>query len=107
MKLKYPKIRSRNLAQEHSDSSQTSAAKLDSVLETKPTSIVTVKVEDKSSVINIREQPTTQSKKVGEAKDGDTFEFVSLDSDWYEVRLTDGSIGFILSEYIIEYQNNN
>lgn len=50
--------------------------------------------------VNIREKPTVQSNKIGEAKDGEKFEFVSKNSSWYEVKLPDGSTGFILSRYI-------
>lgn len=50
--------------------------------------------------VNIREKPTTQSQKIGEAKDGDKFEFISENSGWYQVKLPDGQNGFINSQYI-------
>ena len=70
---------------------------------------VVVKIDDgeASSSANIRQKPTTSSEKIGKAKNGDTFEFVSLDSDWYEVKLADGSTGFISAEYIKEGEVNN
>lgn len=50
--------------------------------------------------VNIRAKPTTQSQKIGEAKDGDKFEFVSEDSLWYQIKLPNGQNGFISSEYV-------
>lgn len=62
---------------------------------------ITVMIEaDPESIINIREEPATSSAKIGKAKGGDTFEFISLDAGWYQVKLADGSIGFISAEYI-------
>ena len=38
---------------------------------------------------------------------GDSFEFISEDSGWYEIQLTDGSTGFISEQYaeLIEGEN--
>lgn len=65
----------------------------------KPKIIVTVKTDDGVESVNIRQNPTVNSEKIGQAKNGDTFEFVSLDSKWYEVKLATGS-GFISAAYI-------
>ena len=69
--------------------------------------IVTIDEATSSASVNIREMPTTDSKKIGKAKNGDTLEFVSFDSGWYEVRLPEestsiksGSTGFISGIYI-------
>ena len=70
--------------------------------EVKPTVILTIKTDDGSSKVNIRQQPATNSGKVGKAKDGDTFEFISIDSGWYEVKLADGSTGFISAKYLVK-----
>ena len=66
-----------------------------------PEVIMTVKIDDGSSYVNIYQNPTTNSGKIGEAKNGDTFELVSQDPGWYEVKLADGSSGFISAEYIV------
>ncbi|MGD0523098.1 MAG: SH3 domain-containing protein [Candidatus Microgenomates bacterium] len=66
----------------------------------KPEMILAVKINDGSASINIRRGPTLNSEKVGEAKNGDTFEFVAINSGWFGVRLADGSTGFIWSKYI-------
>ena len=72
-----------------------------------PKVILTVKTGDASSSVNIREKPSTDSAKLGKARDGGTFEFVSKDQEWYEVRLDDGSTGFISEKYMIEEGANN
>lgn len=68
---------------------------------------VTVRLNDASLRVNIRQEQSTDSAKLGKARDGDTFEFVSKDTGWYEVRLVDGSTGFISADYIIEEPVNN
>lgn len=81
-------------------SSPTPNALVAGVENEKPKIILSVKTDDESAIINIRQNPTTQSEKVGEAKNGDIFEFVSINSGWYGVKLTDGSTGFISSKFI-------
>ena len=49
--------------------------------------------------VNIREKPSTQSGEIGKARDGDTFEMVSRESDWYEIKLNNESNGFISEEF--------
>src|SRR3990167_5369858 len=70
-----------------------------------PKKILTIKIDGSDSVI-IRQKPTTDAKIISLAKDGDTFEFISLNSDWYEVKLADGSIGFISAGYIEMEETN-
>lgn len=65
-----------------------------------PTVIVVVKINDGATSVNIRQKPDFNSEKIGEAKNGETFEFVSINSGWYEVKLANGSIGYIYATYI-------
>lgn len=74
--------------------------------EANPKIMLTIKVNYASASVNIRQEPTISSKKIGEAKNGDTFEFVSLDSGWYEVKLATGSAGFISEKFIKEGEVN-
>jgi len=60
--------------------------------------MVIIKVDDESDRVNIRQKPTTASEKVGQAKNGDSFELVSVDSDWYEIKLDDNLTGYISTE---------
>lgn len=59
-----------------------------------------VKIADGAANVNIRSKPTTRSEIIGSAHDGDTFEYVSIDSGWYETKMVDGSSGFISARYI-------
>jgi hypothetical protein len=65
---------------------------------------VTVTILDGSDNVNIREQPSLNSPKIGQAKNGDIFEFISLDSGWYEVKFASSS-AFISSKYLKEGKN--
>lgn len=49
--------------------------------------------------INIREKPSTESGKIDKARNGDSFEMVSRDSGWYEIKLNDRLNGFISEEF--------
>ena len=76
-------------------------------METKePKKMLSVKATGGSANVNIHQEPAVNSKMVGKAKEGDIFEFVSEDSGWYEIKLADGSVGFISSKYIEVIQEN-
>jgi hypothetical protein len=67
-----------------------------------------IKISDGSESVNIREKPTTKSAVVGKTDDGDTFEFISEDSGWYQIRLDDSSTAFVSARYaeLEEIENN-
>lgn len=66
----------------------------------KPEPKIVLTVKSAEGPVNIREKPTVQSQKIGEAKDGEKFEFVSEDSAWFQIKLQGGPTGFIISKYI-------
>lgn len=73
------------------------------VEENKSITVAVVKITDGASSVNVRKEPSIQSEKIGEVKEGDTFDkFTSLSSGWYEVKLTDGGTGYIWAKYILE-----
>lgn len=72
-----------------------------------PKTMLTVKNTDPTEPVNIRREPTTKSEKIGEAYGGDTFEYVSQNSGWYQVNLPDGSTGFISAKYIETAETNS
>jgi uncharacterized protein YgiM (DUF1202 family) len=72
-----------------------------------PTIKLKIKIEDGADSVNIRKEPTTRSEKIGKAKLGDIFEFISINSDWYEVRLDDDTTAYIFSGYIEEIINED
>jgi len=63
---------------------------------------IVIKITDGSPFINIRGKPTVYSEKVGEAKDGDVYEYTNLEAGWYEIKLTDGKAGYITAKYVEE-----
>ena len=82
-------------------------AALSDATETKPMKIVTVILEDKSSIVNIRKEASTSSRIIGKAENGSSYELISKTTDWYEVKLVDGSIGFISAKYIWKEKEDN
>lgn len=44
---------------------------------------------------NIRKKASSQSSVIHRANKGDSFEIISLNDDWYEVRLPNGGTGFV------------
>jgi hypothetical protein len=69
--------------------------------EVQPKEMLTIKISDGSSAINIRQKPTIYSEKTGEAKEGDTFEYTALTAGWYEIKLSNGGTGYIAARYAI------
>lgn len=65
----------------------------------KPT--ILVSINDGSPSINIREKPTIYSERLGEAKDGDTFVFISKENGWYKIQFNDTE-GYISNKYVVE-----
>lgn len=68
---------------------------------------LTVKNTNPTVPINIESRPTVGSEKIGEARHGDIFEFVSKNSSWYEVKLPNGLTGFIPSTHVEEGATKN
>jgi hypothetical protein len=64
-----------------------------------PPVIGSVIVPNNSNTINIRLGPSLDTKRVGGAKNGDIFEIVSENDEWYEIELPDG-YGYISKDYI-------
>lgn len=93
-----------NLANPSHTSEVTSEATAEAVIkaEVKPEINLRVKIDDGSTYVNIRQKPSIVSEKIGQANDGDTFEFISLDAGWYEIKLTDGSTGYISAKYAVK-----
>jgi len=76
-------------------------------IETTPMEIVTVIFEDKSSVANIRQKPSTTSRIIGQAPNGSSYELISKTTDWYEVKLVNELTGFISAKYIWKEEGDN
>ncbi len=53
--------------------------------------MIVIKSTNEFESVNLREEPTTTSEIVGAAQGGDTFELISKDEEWYQIKLDDGS----------------
>lgn len=69
--------------------------------QTEPNMMVIIKINDGAESVNIRKEPTTKSEKIGQAVDGDTFEFVSKEEEWYQIRLEDGLTAYVSEKYSV------
>lgn len=69
----------------------TTASQPQSTVQSKTDSSVTI-LQDGT---NIRNKPTSQSEVLKRAKEGETFPISGVQNDWYEIKLNDGSTGYI------------
>lgn len=49
--------------------------------------------------LRVRAEPSLSASETAQVKPGDTFDFVDQQDGWYEVKLSDGSIGWISTQY--------
>lgn len=68
--------------------------------EVQPKKIVTISITDGGEFVNIRKEPAPGSKKIGQAHDGETFELISIDVEWFGVKLPNGLTGFVSAKYV-------
>jgi uncharacterized protein YgiM (DUF1202 family) len=61
--------------------------------------IVIIKITDGEESVNIRERPTTKSEILTKAYDGDSFEFITKEEDWYQIKLEESSTAFVSDKY--------
>lgn len=80
---------------------------LSDAAESIPMKIVTVILEDKSSKVNIRQEPSKTSRIIGQAENGSSYELISKTTDWYEVKLVNELIGYISADYIWKDEEEN
>ncbi|KKS80885.1 MAG: Transposase [Candidatus Woesebacteria bacterium GW2011_GWC1_43_10b] len=63
--------------------------------------MLVIKISDESESVNIRKEPSTKSDIVIKAKEGDAFEYVSKDGQWYKIKLDDNTFAFVSERYAI------
>lgn len=69
------------------------------VLEPEPKETVVITITDGSPSVNLHLKPSITSEKIGIATEGKIFEYVSLKSGWYEIRLEDATVAYISTRY--------
>lgn len=52
-----------------------------------------------NNFLNVRAEPSINSSIIVKVRDGETYEFVSEKTGWFEIKLTDGTTGWISSSY--------
>ena len=78
---------------------------LEATPEAKLKTILIVQTNDTSTIINIRQKPNINSEKIGQVKDGDTLELISIVSNWYEIKMNTGLTGFISEKFVVLKEN--
>ena len=53
----------------------------------------------KANTLNVRQEPSASSDKLGSLKKGDTIAIISRDKDWYKINYN-GKLGYVSSAYI-------
>ena len=66
----------------------------------KPKEYISIDINDDQESVEIYKEENINSEKIGWAKNGEVFELVSKNTEWMEIKLTNGSTGFVLSKYI-------
>lgn len=67
----------------------------------------TIKINDGSPEVAIRQKPSVYSQQIGEALDGETYQVVRKETGWLAIVLKDGTIGFISPRYAFLEQTIN
>lgn len=66
----------------------------------KDKSIISISIKDGSESIDIYKDKNIESDKIGNAKNGAVFELMQRAEDWYQIKLPNDSVGYVLSKYI-------
>ena len=61
--------------------------------------IVIIKIYDKSASVNIYQNPSTSSAVIGKSNHNEVFQFVSSSTGWFQIKLVDGSTGYVPDKY--------
>lgn len=67
-----------------------------------PAKMLAISITDGAPSVNVREKPSLYSAKITDAKDGDIFEYTKRDGEWYELKLEDGTYGYVSFKYVVE-----
>lgn len=91
------------------DTESTPSAQTESTASADPVKhkiVAVIKTDDREGAI-IYSEPSNQGEKTGTAHSGDAFDFVSINSGWYGIKLADGSTGFISAAYVEMTEETN
>lgn len=75
--------------------------------ETESEILVIINIADGSKNVNLRKSATIDSPIVGQANEGDVFEYLSESPGWYEIRLDNATTAFVsTTSAVLERKNN-
>lgn len=60
---------------------------------------VVIAIEDGSPSVNIREKATIYSEILKKAEEGNTFEFVEEEKEWFKIKLEENNFGYVAKKY--------
>jgi putative transposase len=78
-------------------------AKTKSISATKDIKIkkyISINIDNGQQNIGVYKKPGIDAEQIGLAKNGEIFEEISTDGSWCQIKLTNGSTGFVLSKYV-------
>lgn len=52
--------------------------------------------------LRVRQEPSLSGKEVAQVKPGEIYPFISSENGWTKIKLTDGNVGWVSSEYVKE-----
>jgi hypothetical protein len=70
-----------------------------------PINIIQISIPEGSASAKIYQKPYIYSTLLGEANDGDIYEFTASESGWYKISIASDSAGYIMAKYIKEAGN--
>lgn len=71
-------------------------------LEASSSAVLTEKIrilDTPTGFLRVRESASLESSQVGTVNPGETFDLISEEEDWFQIKLSDESIGWVSSEY--------
>ncbi|WP_304942129.1 C40 family peptidase [Vallitalea guaymasensis] len=54
-----------------------------------------------TNILNVRQQPSISSKKIGKVYRNNTFEVLSESEEWVSIKIPNGSTGYIYKDYVV------
>ena len=59
-------------------------------------------LETPNGFLRVRASNSTSAEEITRLSTGDTVDFITLESGWYQVRLSNGQVGWVSAEYVEE-----
>lgn len=80
-------------------SSSSSASTIPSLVSTSSASVLILNTP--TGFLRVRESDSINSSEIAQVKPGESYELIQEQNDWFEIKLTDGKIGWISASYAV------